>query len=106
MKPIVFIALLALLLPACSKEQRPEIKPDIVKFFEVYETYLLRAEGTALTDSQKTAILDSALAAHNMTAAQFDTTLNYMESHPREFYEHFKTFSKTLEDSLKKAPAH
>ncbi|MDZ7722576.1 MAG: hypothetical protein U5R06_07120 [candidate division KSB1 bacterium] len=105
MKHIAVIAIVTTLLLACAEKKTPQIKPDVDQFFQVYETYLLLAESKALTDSQKTAILDSALAAHTMTAAQFDTTLNYLASHPREFYEQFRTFSKALEDTLEQSPA-
>lgn len=104
MKSIALIMLVSILLLACSRNETPKIKPDVDKFFQVYETYLLLAEETAMTDSQKTVMLDSALNRHHMSPAQFDTTLNYMESHPREFYEHFKIFSQELEDTLRQIP--
>lgn len=100
----IFFCISFFILFACGKQKTEQINPDVDLFFQVYESYLLLIEGDALSDSQKTVMLDSALNKHNMSTAQFDSTLNYMESHPREFYQRFSAFSRQLEDTLKQSP--
>lgn len=99
MKRLLF--LIPFLMLSCSKsEKAPIIKPDVPKFFQVYLTFLQLNEGDSTGMTEKSILMDSALAMHDMTAAQFDTTLSYLERHPDLFLEAFEMFDDSLQTLL------
>lgn len=98
----LLIALIALcFFITCSTSKKQEaIKPDVPKFFQVYQTFIqLNAnDSTGMTD--KSVLMDSALALHGMDAAQFDTTLSYLEKNPDIFLQAFEMFDDSMRIAL------
>ncbi|MBN1466544.1 hypothetical protein JXA02_12340 [candidate division KSB1 bacterium] len=89
-----------LLVLACSKGDET-VRPDVARFFQVYQTFveLNQADGNLFMD--KSALMDSALTLHEMSPAQFDTTLAYLERHPEIFLQAFEQFDDSLQAKLK-----
>lgn len=87
---------LCVILLSCAKIEEPAIQPDIPRFFQVYLTFieLSQSDSTVLID--KSVLMDSALAIHNMDPAQFDTTLSYLEKNPELFLQAFEQFDDSL----------
>ncbi len=95
MKIIIPLFMFCLLL-ACSKSEEPEPKPDIERFFQVYQAFLKASHQDSLEVQNKQDVLDSVLTQHNMKPQEFDATLNYLETHPEEFLKAFEKFDSTM----------
>ena len=89
----LFIVLLFL---ACNPKSEPEIQPDVDRFFQVYRTFILLSQEDSSGFVDKSALMDSALALHDMAPAEFDTTLSYLEKNPEIFLQAFEAFDDSL----------
>ena len=88
-------AIMLILLFSCAEKEKSATPPDTESFFKVYSTFLQlsRADSTL---SDKSVLMDSALALHGMDAATFDSTLAYFEKHPDIFLDAFEKFDAAL----------
>lgn len=102
MKNFVFATLFFLLMIiACSSpEKQDTIKPDVPRFFEVYRTFIQLNENDSTGMIEKSVLMDSALALHGMDAAQFDSTLSYLEKNPELFLQAFELFDDSMRVDL------
>jgi hypothetical protein len=95
------LLLLTFLFLACSTIEKPStVQPDVARFFEVYQTFLQLNANDSTGMEDKSVLMDSALAMHDMEAAQFDTTLNFLERNPDIFLQAFEMFDDSLKESL------
>ncbi len=85
---------------SCSSDDEPAVRPDVARFFQVYLTFIELSESNSNLDVDKSALMDSALALYEMSPAQFDTTLAYLERHPEIFMQAFEQFDDTLRAKL------
>ena len=99
MRYLIFFTLFFILI-TCTKTEEPKIKPDVPRFFEVYQTFieLNQADSTGMQDKQ--VLMDSALAMHQMEPAQFDSTLRHLERNPEIFLQAFEMFDDSLKGKL------
>jgi hypothetical protein len=101
MKNLLLLITIILFLQCGFKSPKP-IKPDVERFFKVYDALmtLIVADSSGLAD--RSALLDSALQLCSMSQAQFDTTLAFLEKHPDLFIKAMEEYEKkTNPDSTK-----
>ncbi|MBN1561448.1 hypothetical protein JW998_14430 [candidate division KSB1 bacterium] len=97
---IIAVLCTLLIFFSCSRRKEPAVKPDIPRFFQVYETFIELNQADHAPFMDKSALMDSALALHDMSPAQFDTTLAYLERHPEIFLQAFEQFDDSLRARL------
>ncbi len=99
MRLLLFLICFSLL--SCSTtEQPPAVKPDVPRFFQVYQTFIQLNANDSSGMMDKSVLMDSALALHGMDSTQFDTTLNYLERNPEIFLQAFEMFDDSLRATL------
>lgn len=91
MKKSLFLLIVILL--RC-RSQAPQTKPDVDLFFQVYGDLMTLTVADSLGMADRSALLDSALKLNNMSQAQFDTTLAYLERNPEAFIKALEAFEK------------
>jgi hypothetical protein len=94
------IPFFVLLFLACGQNSGPKIQPDVDRFFQVYRTFILLSQEDSTGFVDKSALMDSALALHEMAPAEFDTTLSYLEKHPEIFLQAFEAFDDSLRTDM------
>jgi|GEM_PF-4120643 len=99
-----YILIIALLIVACGQTdtEKAEIEPDTDKFFHVYKTFILSVNSDSTEKYDRRALLDSALKQHDMSLAQFDTTMSFLEKNPKIFLEKMEGFDKEIRREMNK----
>jgi hypothetical protein len=97
---ILLILSTLLMFFSCSRDNEPPIKPDVPRFFQVYLAFIELNQADQARFMDKSALMDSVLTLYDMSPAQFDTTLAYLECHPEIFLQAFEQFNDTLRAKL------
>ncbi len=98
-----YILLIALLFLACGENtEQAELEPDTDKFFDVYKTFILAVNSDSIEQYDRSTLLDSALRQHGMTLAQFDTTMSFLEKHPKIFLGKMEGFDSEIRREMNK----
>ncbi|RPH99203.1 MAG: hypothetical protein EHM72_11770 [Calditrichaeota bacterium] len=88
----IYRLLVFLLFIQCFKSKPQPVQPDVAQFFQVYGTFLKLSQADSLGMHESSTLLDSALQLHQMSQAQFDTTLAYCEKNPDIFVSALEKF--------------
>lgn len=91
-KPTLLFATILFL--QCSTNSPKPIKPDVDRFFKVYDALMTFTIADSAGLGNREAFLDSALQLNLMSQAQFDTTLAFLEKHPELFIKALEEYEK------------
>ncbi len=97
---LVTVVFLCFFMTCSAPEKQEAIKPDVPKFFQVYQTFIELNASDSTGMIEKSLLMDSALALHGMDAAQFDSTLSYLEKNPEIFLQAFEMFDDSMRIAL------
>ncbi len=89
----VFPLLLLPLLWQCRSE-KATVKPDVDRFFQVYQELTALITADSLGTVERSALLDSALRRNGMTLVQFDTTLAFLQRNPQVLIDRLEAMEK------------